>query len=569
MVRRKTVAGVPADLAIILRDIGALVLMQAALMGFTVLLALTFGEFYAALAFLLAGVVTATVGSVTRKTFENAPNPVMKHGMVIAAGGWFATAIFGAIPFFLAAHLTPVSVMNSYVPAGASYKPIRVGGATTMSSLAYFQNPLHALFESMSGWTGSGLTMAVHEPSLPRAVQWWRSLIQWVGGVGVIVLTTAILARPGSGSYALYQAETREERIHPSIIHTVQTVWRIFLLYTVLAIVALFAAILWSEPRLSLFESFWQALNHAMTGLSTGGFSVTDNSIASYDSPLIEGVLLPIMTLGAIAFPIHYVMLRDRNPDALFSDLQTRWLFILLAAGAVVLSVQNVVTLPEANGAFTETGWFGLQNVRIPLAWAGFESLGPSPLAANATRDSVFQFVSALTCTGFQSSDIGAWSAGGKLIVSGAMVLGGAAGSTVGGIKIIRGYMISKGIQWEFSRVFLPSSAVVNTKIGTRVLNRHQMFEEFSEAAIVSMLWIILLITGSVVLVNVAPGFGYADALFEVASAQGNVGLSTGITGPTMSPVAEGMLVLNMWVGRLEIFPVLVFLRSALFGLEP
>ncbi|WP_458205956.1 TrkH family potassium uptake protein [Haladaptatus sp. NG-SE-30] len=557
MPRRTTVARVPADLAIILRDIGALVLMQAALMGFTTLLALAFREFYVALAFLAAGGITASVGGAARKVFEDAPNPVMKHGMVIAAGGWFATAIFGALPFLLAAHLTPVSVMNTYVPAGANYEPIQVGGATTMSSLAFFQNPLHALFESMSGWTGSGLTMAVHEPSLPRAIQWWRSLIQWVGGVGVIVLTTAILARPGSGSYSLYRAETREERIHPSIIHTVQTVWRIFLLYTMLAVVALFVAIRLSEPRLSLFETFWQALNHAMTALSTGGFSVTDNSIQTYDSPLIEGVLLPIMTLGAIAFPIHYVILHDRDVKQLYADLQTRWLFVILIVGTLVLSAQNVIALPVANGAFTQQGWLGLQ------------TLGSSPFAGDATRDSVFQFVSALTCTGYQSSDIGAWSPGGKLIVSGAMVLGGAAGSTVGGIKIIRGYMISRGIQWEFSRVFLPSSAVVNAHIGDRVLDRNQMFEEFSEAAIVSMLWLILLISASVVLVNVAPGFGYADALFEVASAQGNVGLSTGITGPTMSPLAEGMFVLNMWVGRLEIIPVLVFFRSTLFGLNP
>ncbi|GKZ12915.1 potassium transporter TrkG [Haladaptatus sp. T7] len=557
MVRRKTVAGVPAHLATILRDVGALVLMQAAMMTFTVVLALAFEEWYAALAFLIAGGITAAAGGAARIVFEDAPDPVMKHGMVIAAGGWFATAIFGSLPLFFAAHLTPVSVMNTYVPSGAAYDPIRVGGATTMSSLAYFQNPLHAVFESMSGWTGSGLTMAVHEPTLPRAVQWWRSLIQWVGGVGVIVLTTAILARPGSGSYALYRAEAREERIHPSIIHTVQTVWRIFLLYTVLSVAALFVAIVVAKPHLPLFDAFWQALNHAMTGLSTGGFSVTDNSIQSYHSPLVEAVLLPIMALGAIAFPIHYVMLHDRDPKPLVSDTQTRWLFIIFGAGVVVLSVQNIVSLPSASAAFH------------PIGWAGLEDIGLSPLAADAARDSTFQFVSALTCTGFQSSNIGDWGPGGKLIVSGAMVLGGAAGSTVGGIKIIRGYMISKGIQWEFTRVFLPSSAVINTRIGDRVLKRDQMFEEFSEAAIVSMLWIILLITGSVLLVNVSPGFGYADALFEVASAQGNVGLSTGIVGPKMSSFGEGMLILNMWIGRLEIIPVLVFIRSALLGLNP
>jgi trk system potassium uptake protein TrkH len=189
---------------------------------------------------------------------------------------------------------------------------------------------------------------------------------------------------------------------------------------------------------------------------------------------------------------------------------------------------------------------------------------------ADALRDSVFQFVSALSCTGFQSAPIGGWGAGGKLLLSGAMVLGGAAGSTVGGIKVIRGYTIARGIDWQFSRVFLPASAVVTVEMGDRVLGRTEMEREFAEAAIVSLLWLLVLLAGSFVLVNVVPAeFTYADALFEVASAQGNVGLSVGITGPSMPPLAEAMFVLNMWVGRLEILPVLVFARSLLYGLGP
>jgi len=150
------------------------------------------------------------------------------------------------------------------------------------------------------------------------------------------------------------------------------------------------------------------------------------------------------------------------------------------------------------------------------------------------------------------------------------MVLGGAAGSTVGGIKIVRGYTVARGIAWQFARVFLPADAVITARIDGRVLDRETMEREFGEAAIVTILWILGLAVGSLVLVNVAgPEFGYADAVFEVASAQGNVGLSSGITGPTMSPVAEGMFVLNMWLGRLEIIPVLVFVRAVTFGLDP
>jgi trk system potassium uptake protein TrkH len=555
----------PTDLQIIARDVGSLLLMEAALMAFTTVLALGFREFHAALGFLIAGGLVAGIGGLARRGFVDAPNPKMKHGMVIAAVGWLMVATFGALPFLLTAWLTPPAVMDTFVPVGldtSTWAPVSVGGTTTLSSLAYFRDPLHALFESMSGWTGSGLTMAVREPSLPRTIQWWRSLIQWVGGVGVIVLTVSILSRPGSGSYALYQSETREERIHPSIVSTVRTVWKLVVGYTLLAFVMLFAAIRASGSEyaesLSVWEVAWQSLNHAMTGLTTGGFSVTDNSIATYNSPLVETTLLPIMILGAIAFPVHYVVLHDRDLGELVSDLQTRWLFLLLAFGVAVLSLQNVSSAPATSGAFATQSF-------LPFS---VPSLDPAQL--DAIRDSTFQWVSALTCTGFQSAPIGRWLAGAKVMVVGAMVLGGAAGSTVGGIKLIRGYTIARGIIWQFSRVFLPKNAVVTARIGDRTLDREAMEREFSEAAIVTLLWLLVLVTGSIVLVNVAgPDFGYADALFEVASAQGNVGLSSGITGPTMSRLAEAMFVLNMWVGRLEIIPVLVFVRAGLWGLNP
>ncbi|AFK18772.1 TrkH family potassium uptake protein [Haloferax mediterranei ATCC 33500] len=550
--RGRMVAGWPADLAVIGRDVGSLLAMESLLMAVSVLVAIGFGEWYAALAFFIAAGATAGVGLGARKAFDEAPAPRMKHGMIIAAAGWFATAAFGSLPFFLTAHFAPDSVFTALVPAGVEY---------TQSSLVYFRNPLHALFESMSGWTGSGLTMGIHEPSLPRTIQWWRSLIQWVGGVGVIVLTVSILSRPGSGSYALYRGEAREEKIHPSVVSTVRTVWKIFVGYTVLSVVVLFVAIRASNygSALPLWEAGWQALNHAMTGLSTGGFAVTDNSIGTYNSPLIETVLLPIMALGAIAFPIHYTILRNREVDKLWTDLQTRWLLAIFAVGVAGLTIQNLVSLPTTAGsAFVETAdYFGLSGI------IG----GPE---TDAIRDSAFHWVSALSCTGFQAAPLGQWSDGGKLLLSGAMTLGGAAGSTVGGIKIIRGYTISRGIQWQFSRVFLPESTVVNIEMNGRRLSRSEMDREFSEAAIVSMLWVLLLVASSVLLVNLAgPEFTYADALFEVASAQGNVGISTGITGPSMNPYAEAMFLFNMWIGRLEIIPVLVFFRSVLYGLNP
>ena len=537
--------GLPEDLATIARDVGSLLGLEAGLMALSAVVALGFAEVRVALAFLLAAGVTGGVGLAARRAVPDARPPTMKHGMVIAAGGWLAVAAFGALPFLASAWLVPDAVAAGFVPAAADYAE---------SSLVTLRSPLHAFFESMSGWTGSGLTMAVHEPSLPRGIQWWRTLSQYVGGVGVIVLTVSILARPGSGSYALYRSEAREEKIHPSVVSTVRTVWKIFVGYTVFAILALFVAIRLAAPAIPTWETAWQALNHGMTALSTGGFSVTDDSIATYGSPLIETVLLPVMTLGAIAFPVHYALLRDRDLGQLRRDVQTRWLLVVLVVGAILLSLQNLAAL---TGAFE-------------AAWVALPDVGLSAPQVDAVRDSVFQFVSALTCTGFQSAPIGAWGAGGKLLLSGAMVLGGAAGSTVGGIKIIRGYTVMRGIRWQFHRVFLPRSTVVTARLGDRVLDREQMEAEFAEAAIVSLLWVLLLVASSLVLLNaVGPGVSYADALFEVASAQGNVGLSTGLTGPGMDPLAEGLFTLNMWVGRLEIIPVLVFGRALLFGLDP
>ncbi|WP_436934510.1 potassium transporter TrkG [Halovenus marina] len=554
---------VPTDIRIVTRDIGSLLLMEGVLMAVTFVIAIGFREFYAALAFAIASGITAGVGWLANYAFADAPAPRMKHGMVIAAGGWLLVAVFGALPFLLTGWLMPPEVMNSFVPTGvdtSAWEPIEIGSTTTLSSVAYFRDPLHAFFESMSGWTGSGLTMAIHEPSLPRAIQWWRSFIQWVGGVGVIVLTVSILARPGSGSYTLYQSEAREKKIHPSIVSTVRTVWKLVVGYTIFAFVLLFVAIRASDfgSDLPLWETAWQALNHAMTGLTTGGFSVTDNSIATYDSALVEAVLLPVMILGAIAFPVHYLVLREREFGELISDVQTRWLFALLGLGLVILSAQNAMSVSATSGAFA------------PESFLPFDVPAVDESQLDAIRDSTFQWVSALTCTGFQSAPIGNWIAGGKVMVVGAMVMGGAAGSTVGGIKIIRGYTIARGIIWQFSRVFLPKNAVVTERIGDRTLDREAMEREFSEAAIVALLWLLVLVSGSIVLVNVVgPEFGYADALFEVASAQGNVGLSSGITGPTMSPLAEGMFILNMWVGRLEIIPILVFVRALLYGLNP
>ncbi|MDR5655820.1 TrkH family potassium uptake protein [Halodesulfurarchaeum sp. HSR-GB] len=501
----------------VIRDIGRMLEALGGLMVLSLLVPLVWREFYAIPALLVSAAIPIGLGRFLHQRFASASDPTRYHGMVIAASGWFFVALFGALPFLLIAWTVRLDPALLRVPAETT-------------TLAAFTDPLNALFESMSGFTGTGLTMTDDESVLPHTLQWWRTFTEWVGGVGVIVLTAAILSRPGSGSLTLYQSEARSKKIHPSIVSTVRTIWWIFLLFTFVSIFALFLA---GMP-------IWDSINHAMTGLATGGFSITDNSIATYDSAVIDFVLIPIMLMGSIAFPVHYLMLNGdlRN---LYQDLQTRWVFLYMGAGSA-------------------------------LVWAIVYATGVYETAFAALRYGLFQFVSAATCTGFQTAvdatnvALGSWPAAAQLTVTGGMVVGGAAGSTVGGIKLIRALTLAKGMRFQIAGVFYPDSAVRRMKIDGRSLTPDESHREFTEAAIITLLWVLFLLIGVMVLLVILPDtYTLENVLFEVASAQGNVGLSAGITGPESLPrIGKVLFLFHMWIGRLEIIPILVTMRSAL-----
>ncbi len=499
------------------RDLGRILEALSGLVLLSVIVPALWGEWWAVPGLIVSGLVPLVLGRVLVERFREAPEPGKLHGMMTAASGWFLVAVFGSLPFLLLAWTVELDPAWLDVPA-------------MTPTLAAFLHPLNAFFESMSGFTGTGLTMTMNEEVLPRTLQWWRSFSEWVGGVGVIVLTTAILARPGSGSMTLYESEARSERIHPSIVSTVRTIWWIFVLFTLVSVLLLWAA---GMPA-------WEALNHAMTGLSTGGFSVTDQSIASYDSLAIHVALIPIMVAGAIAFPVHYLVLRG-DVGALTRDLQSRWVLGMFLLGSVIV--------------------VGL------LLWFGTEEVGAAGIVMGT-----FQFVSAASCTGFQTAPgLAGWPVLAQLVLGAAMVVGAAAGSTAGGIKAIRSITFIKGSAYRIQSLFRPASAVHHLRLGDRVLSREEAAYEFEEAAIISFLWFVFLAVGIAVLLLTLPvdqpgGFTLTNVIFEVASAQGNVGLSTGITGPAMPTFAKSIFLFNMWIGRLEIIPVLVLLRSFVSG---
>lgn len=505
--RRSTIS-LNQDLCIILRDLGLLVPVVGIMAVISLIVPAVFGESYAILPLVITAAVSFALGITLYLPFRHTGGEArLKHGMIIASFGWLLVAALGALPFLLTAHFAQQTGVGS-------------------QTLMYFRDPTSAFFESVSGYTGTGLTMATLANTLPKTLQWWRSFMEWVGGMGVIVLMLAILAgpRPGAGTYSLYYAEARAEKIHPSIVSTLRTMWWIFLLYTFISVVAL-----WGTGM-----PIWEAVNHAMTGISTGGFSVTDNSIASYNNAAIELVLLPIMLFGAISFAVHYELMRG-NGRILWRDFQSRWLLFVLLLGILFLTLENVLRL------------------------------GPLP----AARRSTFQFVSAMTCTGFQTANIGGWSVTAKLLLAAGMFIGGAAGSTAGGIKVMRMLILFKGAGWRFRQIISPKGAIVPFRIGTTVVDETSVGQRLEDAALIASLWIIFLGLGIVVLLHTsAPNFTLSDVVFEVASAQGNVGLSVGITHPEMATLSKLTLCFNMWIGRLEIIPVLMLVRSLFFGVQ-
>lgn len=510
-----------ADFRIVVRDVGALQMLIGACMIPPFLLSLALGERYTALSFLAASAVTVAFGAIARYIYRGAEEPERHHAMIIAGAGWFVTALFGALPFLFAAYLTPLDVAQGFVPAGESYMP----------SLLHFRNPLHAVFESMSAYTTTGLTMSVHEPSIGRGLLYYRSQSQWIGGVGVIVLALAIMPRPRSvAGLELYQSETREMKLRPTILGTARVIWRIYSAITFLVVVYLFLATLVILPGYGVGASLFDAVNHAMTGLATGGFSTLDDSIAGYGSYAMEMIHLLPMTLGAISFPLYYAFLRQRNLRVFSRDPQFRSMILLFV-------------------------------VLIPIL--AFLLIG-TPAVANPVRESIFQIVTSVSGTGWQTSSIGDWSNSAVLLLAwGTMVVSGAAGSTVGGIKLIRAYVLLRAVRWRITKVFLPNEAVVPFRVGERSLPAPAMQREVADASIFSFLYLgILAVAILVVAHQVGPEFTLADVIFECVSAQSTIGLSSGITDPGMPATVELSFIFQMWVGRLEIFPVIILLGA-------
>ena len=492
-----------SDLTTVLRDLGNVFIAVGVISFFPLVVPLYFREYHALFPLIFTALLFLEIGMLLYFLFRESDPANFKSAMVTAALCWLFIPLISIIPFIMI--------------------PYQVQTGAHMDALSSY-------FESMSGWTGTGLTMVDQESLLPYTLQFWRTWIQWIGGVGVIVLTLSILAQPGVGSYVLYRGEARERRTHPSIVASVRTIWWIFLLYTIIGIIAVFL-ISWFLPN---GMNLWQTINHTMTAIATGGFSVTDESIAGFGT-YVQLALIVLMCMGSIAFVAHYDLLRKRI-RRFFADAQLKAMVVLIFIGVIALVLININD-PDL-----------LYNQDL----------------FHAVRDAGFQFVSALTCTGLYTVNIQTWTESAKLLLSIAMIIGGAAGSTAGGIKLFRAILLGKGTGWRIKRAISTPHRIFIRKFGNRSLSTEEAMDLINEAAIVSFMWIIILVISFFVMGFLYHSETIGNIFFEICSAQGNVGLSVGLTSISMEPLAKILLIFNMWIGRLEIIPVIILLRSLL-----
>lgn len=421
-------------------------------------------------------------------------------GFVLAGGGYLLRSCCRPPPHAV------VSSAEAAALVLATWLTAIVGGAVPFVWAGL--DPTRAIFEATSGWTTTGLSVLDVDRTSPLLL-FLRSLMQLVGGAGLAILMLSAITGPAG--VGLSAAEGRPEQLVPHVRQSAQLVIKLYAVYLVVGLLAL---------RLAGMDWF-DALNHACSAVSTGGFSTRSASVGYWNSLAIEAVLMVLMLLGALNFLTAYALWR-RRWQAVFGNGEIR-----LSAG-LLLMAGIVLLFGTTLGLQSETG--------------------------RALRVTLFQTVSALTTTGYSTTDISAWNSLGWLVLMAAMLVGGHTGSTAGGCKQHRLYLLGRSVWQEVREVFRPRGETTAETFWLGEQRRSLAVPALQKAgAYVSLYLLSWLVGGSVL-----SAFGYplADSLFEFASALGTVGLSVGLTG---ADAPDGLLwtqSVGMLLGRLEFFVV-------------
>lgn len=364
-----------------------------------------------------------------------------------------------------------------------------------------------ALFECIAGITTTGLSVmpTVSDPLF----LFFRSWLQWIGGIGIIIVVLLIFLKPGTTTFLLFETQNSTDIVKPGVIATALMLVKVYIAITLLAF-----GLFWAGGMIP-----FDALCHALSAVSTGGFSTKTGSIADFSGVVIPVVMCVVMVMGGTDFSIFPELLQ--NPKKFFGDVQLRYFFVFTATGIALMVF----------------------------------SLAPTVDVIDAIPVVVFQVISALTTTGFSTISIGELPETSRAVLIVLMGIGGSLGSTSGGLKIFRLILIVQIIRIIFMRIFLPREVVIPLKVGERVIKPDEVYQHVSY---IFLYGIILAVSCFVFMVH---GYGMSNSLFEVTSALGTVGLSTGLTSPSLPFVLKGVLAVDMLLGRLEIIPFLILLN--------
>ena len=407
-------------------------------------------------------------------------------------------------------------------------------GSIPLLLSGHFGDPLDAFFDAMSGLTTTGLSVIQDLDHLAPSLNFWRHLLHFLGGQGIVLAALSLFA--GGAGMTLFYGEGRDERIFPSVTSTARFIWAVSIVHLIFG-VALLTGVGVIAVGLEPLRAVFHGLMIFMAGFDTGGFSPQSTSVGYYHSAAFEAATAVLMVAGAMSFGLHFALWRGRRAEV-FRNLETRTILATFGV-TLVLTIVGMATL----GIYSDV--FGL------------------------TRQSLFHTLSAHTGTGFStvpSSEIAAWGglAFGGIAV--AMALGGMASSTAGGVKALRIGLTVKVLRDQVRQVLLPERGIVRR--GYYQSGRRRLTPELAQAVMaVSLLFVAMYLIGAGV--GIAYGFSLQSALFESVSAGANVGLSAGITDPSMPTLLQTTYIAEMWLGRLEfvaVFALIGFVVSAVRG---
>ncbi len=464
---------------------GSLLMLESLFFLFCIAMSVYYGE-ETSWAFCLSFAISVVFGVIGILLGRGASTVIGKReGSVIVTGTWIIFSFIGLLPYWV----------SGYIPSFTD-----------------------AFFETMSGFTTTGSTILPNIEVIPRSLLFWRSLTHWIGGLGIVVITMAILPIFGFNGSQIYTAEVTglsKEKLHPKISGTAK---RLFIIYLVMSFSGI--AALWLAGM-----SPFDAVNHALSTVSTGGFSTKNTSIAYWHSPAIEWIIIVLMTGSAINLSLYY-FLAVGNFRRFFKDEEMRTLI------AIIVSTSAIIV-------FTQLIFWG-----FPL-----EDIGEN------VRGALFTVSSLISTTGFYSVDYSGWISVAYMLLLLTFV-GGSAGSTSGGIKVIRVLLVFKYCYYEFKRMVHPH-AVFPVRYNGRAVKE----EYITRMLAFILLYVILSLFGAMILCM--SGLGFEESISSMVSCLGNVGPGLGHLGPldnyqSLPAFAKWFMSFAMLVGRLEFFTVLL-----------